>query len=43
MQTQSTVKRVGAALVAAASLVVLSASTASANWSSYISSWTDGD
>lgn len=43
MQMQSTVKKAGAALVAAASLVVISASTASANWSSYISSWTDGD
>nr|WTB34534.1 hypothetical protein OG781_38055 [Streptomyces sp. NBC_00830] len=33
----------GAALVAAATLAMVNTSTASANWSSYISSWTDGE
>ncbi|MGW4824952.1 hypothetical protein ACWEP4_40110 [Streptomyces sp. NPDC004227] len=42
MRMQTSVKRVGTALAAAAVLVLFNASTASANWTSYINSWTDG-
>ncbi|MDF6019187.1 hypothetical protein [Streptomyces sp. JH34] len=43
MQISRSVKRAGAALAATAALVMVNPSTASANWSSYINSWTDGE
>lgn len=43
MRTLSCGKRAGAMVAAASVLLMLNAPSASANWSSYISGWTDGD
>ncbi|WP_155057013.1 hypothetical protein [Streptomyces blattellae] len=43
MRSASTIRRAAYVTAAVASLSLINAPTASANWSSYITSWTDGD